>query len=149
MRCRSSARDAGIQPSIRRQSSALRSALTPQALARVRVRLGRDASSPDSAIGGGPKEQVHPRREVVNAILYVTRTGVQWRYLPHDLPDWQSVYHYFRLCKKDGTWKKVHDALRGKVRLRASRALVRNLHPHRDDRPHASPPRVTFQFNRL
>ncbi|MBU8898911.1 IS5 family transposase [Corallococcus sp. M34] len=68
------------------------------------------------AVGGGPKEQVHPRREVVNAILYVSRTGVQWRYLPHDLPDWQSVYHYFRLWKKDGTWKRVHDALRGKVR---------------------------------
>ncbi|MFB1481869.1 transposase [Corallococcus sp. RDP092CA] len=49
-----------------------------------------------SAVGGGPKEQVHPRREVVNAILYVTRTGVQWRFLPHDLPDWQSVYHSFR-----------------------------------------------------
>ncbi|XXF76527.1 IS5 family transposase [Myxococcaceae bacterium GXIMD 01537] len=68
------------------------------------------------SVGGGPKDQVHPRREVVNAILYVTRTGVQWRYLPHDLPDWQSVYHYFRLWKKDGTWKRVHDALRGKVR---------------------------------
>lgn len=67
-------------------------------------------------VGGGPKEQVHPRREVVNAILYVVRTGVQWRFLPHDLPDWQSVYHYFRLWKRDGTWKRVHDALRGKVR---------------------------------
>ncbi|RZJ07651.1 MAG: IS5 family transposase [Acidovorax sp.] len=76
------------------------------------------------AVGGGPKEQVHPRREVVNAILYVTRTGVQWRFLPHDLPDWQSVYHYFRLWKKDGTWKRVHDALRGKVRQAEGRVLA-------------------------
>ncbi|NNB87806.1 transposase [Corallococcus exiguus] len=67
---------------------------------------------------------MHPRREVVNAILYVTRTGVQWQYLPHDIPDWQSVYHYFRLWKKDGTWKRVHDALRGKVRQSEGRELA-------------------------
>src|SRR5688572_26775042 len=67
-------------------------------------------------VGGGPKEQVHPRREIVNAFLYVVRTGVQWRFLPHDLPDWQSVYHSYRTWKKDGTWKELHDRLRGEVR---------------------------------
>ena len=35
-------------------------------------------------------------REVVNAIFYVNRTGVQWRYLPHDFPRWEVVYSYFR-----------------------------------------------------
>jgi len=35
-------------------------------------------------------------REVVNAILYVLRSGCSWRMLPHDLPPWQIVYGYFR-----------------------------------------------------
>jgi putative transposase len=70
----------------------------------------------------GPQPVVHSRREVLNAILYVSRTGVQWRYLPHDFPDWQSVYSYFRQWKKDGTLKLIHDALRGKVRTQAGRA---------------------------
>lgn len=67
----------------------------------------------------GPQEQLHPRREVVNAILYITHTGAQWRYMPHDLPDWQVVYHYFDRWKKDGTLKRVHDTLRRKVRQKA------------------------------
>jgi transposase len=40
----------------------------------------------------GPQPTVHSQREARNAILYVTKTGVQWRYLPHYFPDWQSVY---------------------------------------------------------
>lgn len=68
---------------------------------------------------GGPQEQLHPRREVVNAILYITHTGAQWRYLPHDLPDWQLVYHYFDRWKKNGTLKRVHDMLRQKARKKA------------------------------
>lgn len=70
----------------------------------------------------GPQPVVHSRREVLNAILYVSRTGVQWRYLPHDFPDWQSVYSYFRQWKKDGTLKRIHDVLRGKVRRQEGRA---------------------------
>jgi putative transposase len=70
----------------------------------------------------GPQPVVHSRREVLNAILYVSRTGVQWRYLPHDFPDWQSVYSYFRQWKKDGTLKLIHDVLRGKVRRQAGRS---------------------------
>lgn len=70
----------------------------------------------------GPQPTVHSRREVLNAIFYVTKTGVQWRYLPHDFPDWQSVYSYFSQWKKDGTLKLIHDVLRGKVRKKAGRA---------------------------
>jgi putative transposase len=51
-------------------------------------------------------------REVVNAILYVLATGVQWRYLPVCYPKWQSVYYYFRKFEGDRTWMKVHDRLR-------------------------------------
>lgn len=70
----------------------------------------------------GPQPVAYSRREVVNALLYVSRTGVQWRYLPHDFPDWQSVYSYFRQWKKDGTLQRIHDVLRGKVRKQAGRA---------------------------
>ena len=70
----------------------------------------------------GPQPVLHSRREVLNAIFYVSRTGVQWRYLPHDFPDWQSVYSYFRQWKKDGTLKLIHDVLRGKVRKQAGRS---------------------------
>jgi putative transposase len=64
---------------------------------------------------------LHSRREVVNALLWLTHTGAQWRYLPHDLPDWQSVYHYFDLWTKNGTLKLIHDTLRVKVRTKAGR----------------------------
>jgi putative transposase len=70
----------------------------------------------------GPKPVVHSRREGVNALLYVTHTGAQWRYLPHDFPDWQIVYYYFRQWKEDGTLKLIHDTLRGQVRQKAGRS---------------------------
>jgi putative transposase len=62
-----------------------------------------------------------PRREIVNAILYIKRTGTQWRNLPHDFPKWQLVYHYFRTWKKDGTWKSMHDELRRRLRQKHGR----------------------------
>ena len=64
--------------------------------------------------GGRPAD--HERREIVNAILYVLRTGCQWRALPHDLPPWKTVYTYFRVWRLDGTWQRIHDTLRQKVR---------------------------------
>lgn len=68
-----------------------------------------------------PLPAKHARREIVNAIFYVNRTGCQWRMLPHDFPKWQLVYSYFRQWKKDGTLRRVHDALRRRVRQRAGR----------------------------
>jgi putative transposase len=61
------------------------------------------------------------RRTVINAILYVVRTGCQWRALPKDFPNWKSVYTVFWRWRKDGVWKRVHDALREKVRKHAGR----------------------------
>jgi putative transposase len=56
------------------------------------------------------------RRTVINAILYVVRTGCQWRALPRDFPNWKSVYTVFRRWRLQGVWKQVHDSLREKVR---------------------------------
>jgi putative transposase len=67
----------------------------------------------------------HPRtvdlREVVNGILYRLREGCTWRALPHDLPPWGTVHAYFRHWRRDGTWRRVHDALRAQVRVAAGR----------------------------
>ncbi len=56
------------------------------------------------------------RRRIVDAILYWNRTGCQWRYLPADFPKWSTVYGVYRAWRLDGTWKRIHDTLREKVR---------------------------------
>lgn len=61
------------------------------------------------------------RREIVNAILYLNRTGCQWRALPHDFPKWKTVYTVFWRWRKAGVWQAVHDALRERVRVAAGK----------------------------
>ena len=60
-------------------------------------------------------------REVLNGINYLVRTGCQWRAIPHDLPKSATVRHYFDRFRADGTWDKLHDALRERVRRAAGR----------------------------
>ena len=69
--------------------------------------------------GGRPR--AYPLREVVDALRYVLRGGIAWRALPHDYPPWQTVYHYFRAWRLDGTWERLNDELRVLVRERAGR----------------------------
>ena len=69
--------------------------------------------------GGRPAK--HPRREIVNAMLYVLRGGIAWRLLPHEFPPWQTVYHSFRLWRIDGTWERLNTALRERVRVKVGR----------------------------
>ena len=64
---------------------------------------------------------MHPLREILNAIFYVVRSGCAWRLVPHEFPSWQTVYHYFRLWRLDGTWERMHAALRQRVRVRLKR----------------------------
>ena len=69
---------------------------------------------------GRPK--MHSAREILNAIFYVVGGGCPWRLVPHDFPPWKTVYHYFRLWRLDGTWERLHAALRKKrVRVRLKR----------------------------
>ena len=56
------------------------------------------------------------RRQVVNAILYVNRTGCQWRQLPRDFPKWPTVYDLFWHWRLHGVWQTIHDTLRQRVR---------------------------------
>jgi putative transposase len=55
-------------------------------------------------------------REVLNTIFYLNRSGCQWDMLPHDLPAKSTVYDHFAQWKGDGTWQRILDVLRQKVR---------------------------------
>ena len=69
----------------------------------------------------GGRHRGYALREIINALQYLIRGGGAWRSLPHDLPHWQSVYHYFRSWKRDGTWLKIHDHLHEEVRRQMGR----------------------------
>ena len=56
-------------------------------------------------------------REMINAILYINKTGCHWRYLPNDFPAWESVYGYFRMLNDRGIFEKINSSLREKVRI--------------------------------
>ena len=78
-----------------------------------------EALVPPVKSGGRPAE--HTRREIMNGILYVLRTGCQWRLLPHDLPPWGTVYTYYRNWRLEGAWQRIHDALHQQLREAAGR----------------------------
>src|SRR5919112_25245 len=67
------------------------------------------------------RPRVHTLREVLNAIFYILRSGCAWRLLPHDFPPWKTIHHYFRTWRFDGTWERVHAALRKRLRVRLKR----------------------------
>jgi putative transposase len=72
-----------------------------------------------------PKKGGRPRktdmREVVNAILYLLRTGCAWDLLPRDFPPPGTVFHYFNTWRKCGVWKKIHDKLHERLREKEGR----------------------------
>lgn len=65
----------------------------------------------------------HDLREIMNAILYVDRTGCQWAYLPHDFPPHKSVYGYFARWQKDGVFAQLNGLLRELVRQQEGKSL--------------------------
>jgi putative transposase len=74
---------------------------------------------PPAKPGGRPRSV--DRREVVNGILYLNRTGCPWRLLPHDLPPWGTVHWFYRRFRIDGVWDHIHDRLREDVRVAAGK----------------------------
>jgi len=64
-------------------------------------------------IGHPPR---HDLRDLLDAVLYVARTGIPWRYLPHDYPHWNTVYHYFGRWERDGIFEQLNALLRRRVR---------------------------------
>src|ERR671915_205896 len=74
---------------------------------------------PPEKPGGRPRK--YPMREVFNGIQYVRRGGCAWRLMPHDLPHWQTAYQTWRAWCRDGTWVRIHDQLRERVRTQMGR----------------------------
>jgi putative transposase len=85
---------------------------------RCRVVLPKTLSATPKPHG---RPRVHGTREVLNAIFYIVRGGCPWRLLPHDFPPWKTVYHYFRAWRLNGTWERMHAALRERARVRLKR----------------------------
>src|SRR5919202_68162 len=61
------------------------------------------------------------RRALVDAILYILRTGCPWRQLPHDFPPWGTVSSQFYRWRQSGLWEKIHHALYAKARRKAGK----------------------------
>jgi transposase len=67
------------------------------------------------------RREKHPRRQIVNAILYLDRSGCSWRQLPSDFPPWQTVYWYFVRWEEQGVTERIIDALRQRLRTAEGR----------------------------
>jgi putative transposase len=67
------------------------------------------------------RPRVHADRLIYNAVVYVLRGGITWRMLPKTYPPWQTVYSRFRTWADDGTWQKLTDTLRERLRLELGR----------------------------
>jgi len=74
---------------------------------------------PAARTGGRPA--VYSRREIVNGILYILRSGAAWRMMPKDLPPWDLVYGYFNRWRKAGVWQGVHEQLYTQMRQQLQR----------------------------
>ena len=72
---------------------------------------------------GATRNCKYEKRELVNAVLYVVKTGCQWRNLPKDLPEWNAVYHFYSRAKAKGVWAMILQALVERTRKNAGRAL--------------------------
>ena len=71
--------------------------------------------------GKAGRPPAHSLRHLVDAVLYVDRSGCQWRQLPSDLPPWQTVYWHFRKWQRDGTLDRIHRLVRRRCRLAAGK----------------------------
>lgn len=74
---------------------------------------------PPTPLTGRPR--VYPWRTTLNAIFYQLRTGGPWPHLPQERRAWQTVYHYFRKWRLDGTWERIHTALCERLRIQLGR----------------------------
>jgi len=66
----------------------------------------------------------HTKRELVNAVLYLNKTGCQWRLLPNDFPPYITVWSFYRRAKESGLWERIMDALVQRTRLDSGRAIM-------------------------
>jgi putative transposase len=60
---------------------------------------------------------IENKREQINAVFYVVKTGCQWRNLPKDFPNWKTVYSFYRRACLNGIWIKIQKELVKKTRI--------------------------------
>ena len=60
---------------------------------------------------------IENKREQINAVFYVVKTGCQWRNLPKDFPNWKTVYSFYRRACLNGVWIKIQKELVKKTRI--------------------------------
>lgn len=70
-------------------------------------------------VGGRPRTV--EIREILNAVFYVLRAGCAWRLVPHDFPQWKTVYHYWREWRISGLWERINETLRRDLRKKTGR----------------------------
>ena len=73
------------------------------------------------AVKPGGRPAKYERREILNAIFYLLRTGCSWRFLPHDLPPYRSVHGYFSLWRRQGVFERLNEVLREELRVHLKR----------------------------
>ena len=69
----------------------------------------------------GKHLRTHNKRKLVNAVLYLNKTGCQWRQLPSNFPKWSTVSSFYNRAKNNGLWEKINDALVEETRTKAKR----------------------------
>lgn len=74
--------------------------------------------TPIDTRGSGHK---HEKKQIVDAIMYLVKGGIQWRMLPKDFPPWQTVYDHFSAWSKKGVWEKALDAINTRHRQKEGR----------------------------
>lgn len=67
------------------------------------------------------RRQQHSFKDIIDAIFYINANGCKWCDLPHDFPPFTSVSHHYTKWMRDGTWQRINDTLREKVREQAGR----------------------------
>ena len=76
----------------------------------------------DPADRRGGAQKKHAKREIVNAIFYLNKTGAQWRLLPKEFPPWKTVYDHYSQCNRRGVFEAVLDQLNQLRRKKATKA---------------------------
>ncbi len=87
--------------------------------AKIEKLVPQPKSSGKGTAGGRPPK--YERREILNALFYMTRAGCTWRMLPHDLPPWEVVYMYFSQWRDEGVFERINEVLRRQVRVEAGK----------------------------
>ncbi|MGS0742810.1 transposase [Glaciimonas sp. GG7] len=79
----------------------------------------------------------HDKKAIVNAILYVVKSGCQWRMIPKDLPPWKTVYGHFSHWNKTGAWESALDKLNSQYHLSQKKELrqAMELLTHKASKP--------------